>query len=139
MPPNIYEPARALSWLHTALQPLTPNGAWHGVAPIDAAPPFIVYGLQAANDLENVGAFRIWNDGVYQVKVCGPSTIDAALATLADAVDNALQRQGGVNVGTDGVMLSCTREQTLILPEIIANGAQWLNYIGIYRLYVQAR
>ena len=139
MPPNIYEPGRALTWLGTVLNPLTPSGAWHGIAAIDTTPPFITYALQAGTDLAVVGGYRVWNDGVYQVKVCGPATLDSTLATLADSVDNALQRQAGANVGNDAVMLSCTREQTLILPETVANGAQWLNYILIYRIYVQAR
>ena len=135
---TIYEPGRALTWLHSVLNPLASGGAWHGVAAIDAQAPLIVYALQAGSDLMNVGAYRIWNDGVYQVKVCGPSTISDTLATIADAVDAALHHQGGVNVGADSVMLSCTREQTMILPETIANGQQWLNYILIYRIYLQA-
>jgi|SRR5690242_15641861 hypothetical protein len=138
MPPNIYEPGRALTWLQSVLAPLASGGAWHGVAPEGVTTPFIVYALQAANDLAVVGGYRVWSDGVYQVKVCGPSTISGTLATIADSVDNALQRQRGVNVGADSVMLSCTREQTLILPEIVANGAQWLNYILLYRIYTQA-
>lgn len=139
MPPNIYEPGRALTWLRATLNPLATGGAWHGVAPIDIAPPFIVYSLQTGLDLAVVGGVRVWNDGLYQVKVCGPATMDATLASIADAVDNALQLQGGVLIGADGAMLSCSREETLILPETVANGQQWLNYILIYRLYVQAR
>jgi|SRR6185312_12616121 len=136
---TIYEPGRALAWLQSVLTPLASGKAWHGVAAIDAQPPFIVYALQAGTDLEVVGAYRVWNDGVYQVKVCGPATMSDTLASIADAVDNALQRQGGVNVGSDAVMLMCNREQTLILPENVVNAGQWLNYILIYRIYVQAQ
>lgn len=136
MPPNIYEPGRALIWLETVLAPLASGGVWHGIAPVGVTTPFIVYALQTGNDLMQIGADRVWNDGLYAVKVCGPSTMSGTLATIADSVDATLHHAGGVNVGTDSVMLSCTREQTLILPEVV-NGVTWLNYILIYRIYVE--
>lgn len=140
MPPaNIYEPGRGLEWLRDVLNPLAAGGAWPGIAPPGVTIyPFTVYALSGGVDLMVIGAYRVWNDGLYIVKACGPATQSADIFALADANDNALHRQGGINVGTDGVMLSCTREQTQILPEVV-NGAQWLNVISIYRLYVQAR
>lgn len=140
-PPNIYEPARALSWLQSVLAPLASGGAWHGIAPVSTQPPFITYALSTASDLANVGAYRIWSDGLYQVKVCGPTTLSDTLFSIADAVDNALQRKSGVIVGvaSDATMLFCDREQTLILPENVVNAGQWLNFISIYRIYIQAR
>lgn len=139
MPPNIYEPYRGLEWLQSVLNPLAAGGAWHGMAPPEmTTTPFTVYALQAGTDLAVIGGYRVWNDGVYLIKACGPATDAAALFALADANDNALQRQGGVNVGSDGVMLSCTRENTEIVPEVV-NGVEWLNVISYYRIYVQAR
>lgn len=139
MPPNIYEPYRGLEWLHDTLDPLAAGGAWHGMAPPEVTTtPFTVYALQDGSDLMVIGGYRIWSDGLYLVKACGLASADAAVFALADANDNALHRQGGIAVGTDGLMLTCTRERTQILPEVV-NGASWLNVISLYRIYVQAR
>lgn len=140
MTATIFEPARGLEWLRLVLNPLATGGAWLGVAPTTAVAPFIVYWPQSGVDLMVVGPQRVWNDGVYQVKVCGPASAMAQLASVADAVDAALHAQGGVNVGPDGLMLSCTREEAYMLPEgQLVNGQQWLNLVLIYRIYVQSR
>lgn len=138
--PNIYEPYRGLEWLQSVLAPLATGGAWHLMAPPDmTTTPFTVYALQAGTDLAVMGGYRVWNDGVYLVKACGPATASAAVFALADANDNALQRHGGIPVGTDGTLLSCTRESTQIVPEPPVNGVVWLNVVSYYRIYVQAR
>src|SRR5690242_3806722 len=135
--PSIYEPYRGLEWLQSVLSPLAAGGAWHLMAPPTVTTtPFTVYSLADGNDLMVIGAYRVWNDGVYLIKACGPATQSAAIFALADANDNALHRQGGVNVGTDGVMLFCVRERTQILPEVV-NGVEWLNVMSYYRIQVQ--
>lgn len=139
--PIRYEPYGGLDFLFQRLNPLTPGGAHHKVAPEDTTiTPVIVYDNASGTDLMTVGAYRVWNDGLYTVKVCGPGSQAEAIYTLAATVDTTLHRQGGVIVANGGVlMLSCTREDTIDLPEEIPNGGLWLQVGGIYRMYNQAQ
>ncbi len=138
--PIRYEPYGGLDYLHTLLNPLAPGGAHNKVAPPDAVSPLIVYASATGEDLMSVGAIRVWNDGLYTVKACGPATQATAIYTLAATIDATLHNTGGVIVANGGVlMLSCTREGTIDLEEPLENGLLWLNVGGIYRLYNQAQ
>lgn len=141
MPPPtpLYEPFGGFDFLYTVLNPLATIGGAHlGVAPIGTLAPFTVYSQQSGTDLMEIAGYRVWNNGLYLVKACGPATQADAIMVLAAANDAALQRTGGIAVsGGTGLMLSCTREQTIIQPETITNSMQWLNVGGFYRIYVQ--
>lgn len=139
--PITYEPYGGLDFLFQRLNALAPGGAHNGVAPPDLATyPFIIYAATPGNDLMTVGAYRVWNDTLYIVKACGPATMADAIYTLAATIDTTLHRQAGVLVANGGVlMLSCTREGTIDLPEPPVNGVQRLNVGGIYRIYAQAQ
>lgn len=139
----LFEPFGGFDFLFSVLNPLATagggGGAHLGVAPENTAAPFTVYSQQSGVDLMEMAGYRVWNNGLYLVKACGPVTQSAAIYALAAANDATLHRQGGISVGGGtGLMLSCTREQTIVLPETVANGGQWLNVGGLYRLYVQA-
>lgn len=139
----LYEPFGGFDFLFGVLNPLATagggGGAHLGIAPEATASPFTVYSLQSGTDLMVINGVRVWNNGLYLVKACGPVTQSAAIYALAASNDAALHRQGGISVGSGtGLMLSCTREQTIVLPETVVNAGQWLNVGGLYRLYVQA-
>lgn len=141
LPANIFEPARGLSYLEVALGAVNPHGAWEGVAPDGVTPPFTVFSLISGVDMMVVGAYRIWNDGLYLVKAVGPASSAAAVYAQADANDNALTRQGGITIGpaSDATLLYCVREQIVPLPPELVNGVTWLSAGAYYRMYVQAR
>lgn len=133
---TIFEPARVLTWLQTTLNPLASGGAYYGIAPMSVTSPWTVYTLQSGVDLMVIGAQRVWSDGLYLIKAMGPATDSVNIFALADANDTALHNKGGVNVGVDGLMLSSTREQTVIYYEV-DNDTTYLHAGGIYRIYAQ--
>lgn len=141
LPANIYEPSRGLAYLESALGAVNPHGAWQGVGPESSTPPFTVFDLASGVDMTVVGAYRIWNDGLYLVKAVGPQSSAAAVYAQADANDNALTRQGGITVGpqSDATLLYCVRESIVPLPPELVNGVPWMSVGGYYRMYVQAR
>ncbi len=137
--PIRYEPYGALDYLFTVLNSLVTGGAHNKVAPPGTVAPFFVYTSASGDDLMSVGAIRVWNDGLYLVKACGPATMANTLYTLAATADSALHNTGGVIAANGGVlMLSCTSEQTIDQDETV-NGELWLNVVSTYRLYNQAR
>ena len=138
--PIRYEPYGGLDFIFQQLNTLAPGGAFNKIAPIDVTTPCIVYTSAAGNDLMEIGAQRIWNDGLYTILACGPATNAEDVYALAGALDALLHGQGGVIVANGGVlMLSCTRVQTIDLQDPPANGLEWLRVGGIYRLYNQAQ
>lgn len=136
---TIYEPYRVLDWLRATLAPLAAGGAWAGVAPEGVASPFIVYALDSPVDIPGVAGTRLWNSSLYSVKVVGMAAQDATLASIADAVDAALQLQGDVSIGPalDGHLMRCVREGPLPIPIEVVNGVSWVTYGALWR--IQAR
>ncbi len=135
---SINETTRVMAWLSATLQTLATGGAWPGVAPVGTATPFITYGLQAGTDEAGVAATRIWNNGLWRIFVVGLSDGYANLATVADAMDNALQRQHNVAAGTDATILHCVRVQTITQESINEAGEQWSQLGGLWRIICTA-
>lgn len=108
-----------------------------GVKPGGSAPqgtpyPFATFQHQAGNDYAAVGAFRIWTNLVYLVKVVGRSADYQTLRTAVARIDALLHRASGT--GADGTVWACVREQTIRMPEIVA-GDQYRHDGALYRLY----
>ena len=82
---------------------------------------------------------RLWNSSLYSVKVVGTAAQDATLASIADAVDAALQLQGDFSIGPalDGHLMRCVREGPLPIPVEVVNGVSWVTYGALWR--IQAR
>jgi hypothetical protein len=100
--------------------------------------PYIVITPISPRDLNalNSTANRILTTGIWDVKVVGKAS-DAALETLADAVDTALQATSGT-AGTDGYVYGVVREMTTEFDEGKDGGGNRLRHIvGQYRLTVQ--
>lgn len=135
----IYEPSRVLDWLQTTLAPLAIGGAWRGVAPPGVTSPYIVYDLDSPTDIPGVAGTRLWNSSLYSVKVVGTATQTDTLASIADAVDAALQLVGDFAIGanTDAHLMRCVREGPLPIPVIIENSVSWVTYGALWR--IQAR
>lgn len=135
---TIYEPARILNWLDTTLTPLASGGAWEGVGPVNAVPPYIVYQLDAASDVAGVAGIRLWHSGLYLVKVTGPAAGAgfAALVTIADAIDAALQLVGDRTIGaaSDGFLIRCEREGVIPIPPELVNGETWASLGALWRI-----
>lgn len=136
---TIYEPYRVLDWLRTTLTPLAAGGAWPGVAPEGVTSPFIVYALDSPSDIAGVAGIRLWNSSLYSVKVVGTAAQDAQLASIADAVDAALQLVGDFTIGAanDGHLMRCVRDAPLPIPVEVVNGVSWVTYGALWR--IQAR
>ena len=139
-PNSVLEAARTSLWLRAALNSLAPGGAWRGMAPDGVATPFIVYTPYPGGlgDVGRVGAYRLWNESDWLVKVVGPASGDAALVAVADAVDARLQRAMGEAAGADCTILLCLRQNSDMLdePEPI-NSEVYLNARSFWRIRTQ--
>lgn len=109
------------------------HGVWPGgEAPQGTAYPFVTFQQMAANDYAAVGAFRIWTNMLYLVKVVGETPDFASLNTAVARIDTLLHRGSGT--AADGTVWSCVREQVIRLPETV-QGKQYRTAGALYRLY----
>lgn len=104
------------------------------VAPAGTLTPFVVYAYQGGQDIAEVGNYRIFNSGLYQVKAIGQGLSMAAIAPIAHRIDALLQRASGSVAG--GSILACVREQPISYLEL-SNGVRYNHLGGIYRIIVQ--
>lgn len=130
-----YEPALANQWLYETLNAVPDlAGNVHDTnAPQGVALPYVVFNLQAGTDVPTANGTRIMANLLYQVAVVGTSAF-SALASLASAVDAALQRASGSVVG--GAIFSCVRESTLQDAET-DSGVTYRYLRLFFRLYAQ--
>lgn len=108
-----------------------------GVKPGGSAPqgtpyPFLTYQMMSGIDYAAVGAYRIWTNLIYLVKVVGRSADYQTLRTAVARVDALLHRGSGT--AADGTIWACVREQTIRMPEIVS-GDQYRHDGALYRLY----
>lgn len=94
--------------------------------------PYVIFQYMSGIDYAAVGAFRIWTNMVYLVKVVDETPVYADLSAAVARVDALLHRASGPVA--DGTVWSCTREQTFRLPEDVA-GRQFRHQGGLYRVY----
>ena len=106
------------------------------VAPAGAAFPLVIYSHQGGHDVRGVGPARIMASMVYQVKAIGKGRAAsfAAIKPIADRIDSLLQGASGST--TDGLILSCVREQPVSYTE--TSGTDVYSHLGgLYRLQVR--
>ena len=140
-------PAEGMAYLGAKLQAASAvtaylangvNSIFRNVAPQAAIgnPPYILLRYQGGKDVMGAFADRIMTDGTYQVVVVGPDPMTTAtLYPCALAIDAALHRTSGTAAG--GVILACTRDQPLMLSEVVSGSdTQWTRIGGLYRLLV---
>lgn len=93
--------------------------------------PFVIFQFMSGIDYAAVGAFRIWTNMVYLVKVVGDTPVYADLTAAVARIDTLLHRASGAV--TDGTVWSCVREQAFRMPETVA-GRQFRHDGGLYRI-----
>jgi hypothetical protein len=75
---------------------------------------------------------RLWQDGLYMVKVVGKRSDWTAMVALADAIDSALQLAVGNTA--DATIIRAVREDAIAYSEVVGAevwshlGAQWRVY-----------
>ena len=125
----------------TTLSGYAPGGVFRALAPPDTATPFVVMTYQAGSDSVTMNGFRMLDDLVFQVKVVGPATSMANIASAAERLDQLL---GGTSAGpTSGVIgsnlgqcLACYRQSPFSMDEL-QNAELWTNLGGLYRLIIE--
>jgi hypothetical protein len=108
------------------------------LVPVGTQPPYIIYGYQSGSDVLTVNAVRLTSNLLYQVKVCGPASMDVTLAAAASEIDKVLKRPVGIPITPDGLgaILAAYREAPIIVDSDV-NGEVWSNVGGLYRLEIQ--
>jgi hypothetical protein len=114
------------------------GNVFRALAPATTPPPYIIYGYQSGSDALTLSAVRIYSNLLYQVKVCGPASMDVTLAAAATEIDNLLKRPVGIPITSDGLgaILAAYREAPIIVDSEV-NGEVWSNVGGLYRLELQ--
>jgi hypothetical protein len=106
------------------------------LAPGGTASPFVVYNFQGGTDVMAVGAIRIMNTGLYQIKgIVQSNSMSGVAKSIADRIDTLLHGMTGLVTG--GIVLACVRQQPIAYVET-SNGLRWNHLGGSYRLIVEA-
>jgi hypothetical protein len=111
------------------------TGVWSDVAPKEATEPFVVFSFQSGPDVLTATGDRILTSCTYLIKVTGREVPYSALRPAVQRVDTLLHKQVNV-VGTNGIVLSCLREQAYRAPEVIS-GITYRHLGGFYRVLAQ--
>lgn len=104
------------------------------LAPDNHTFPFALYSYQGSHDVVVIGAYRVFNSGLYQVKGVDQSNSFATAGAIANRIDTLLQRASGSV--TNGIIYGCSREQPIQYPES-SNGLRYAHSGGLYRIYCQ--
>jgi hypothetical protein len=146
MPTTVIGPPEGMAYILAQLQaasallaylPAGANGIFRTNATQAAInnPPFIRINYQGGADVLGATATRIMASGLYQVAIYGPDTQFATLLAAAKLLDAALQETSGTAVGA--TILTCHREQAIMLSEIVSGSdQQWTRIGGLYRILV---
>jgi hypothetical protein len=100
-------------------------------APQPAQYPLVVFQFMSGIDMAAVGAFRIWTNMMYLVKVVGQTMVYSDLGAAVARIDQLLHRTSGTVA--DGTVWTCTREQVIRVPESIS-GKPFRHAGGLYRV-----
>lgn len=131
------EIARAMEWIHDTLSAdatltgLVSTRIFDGLAPQGSAYPFVVFNHQGGSDALGVGAARVLNSGLFQIKAMTESTSYSSAVSIADRIDEVLHGSAGSKDGA--YIASCVREQPIMLIEQ-HNGIEYRSAGGLYRL-----
>lgn len=135
------EIVRADVWLHgklsvdATLTAAVSTRIYSYLAPSGTTFPFVVYAFQGGADVSAIGAIRIMNSGLYQVKAVGQGNSMVAVEAIANRIDALLHGVTGTVSG--GVILACVREQPLAYVEN-SNGIRYNHLGGLYRIFIQS-
>lgn len=138
------ETARAEKWLYAVMSgdsgvggvsTLVGGRIYAYAAPSRASFPFVVFSHMGDYDVMGVGTARILASTLYQVKAVGKASAVSmmSLQAIADRIDALLQ--GASGSVTDGVILSCVREQQISYVEQ-AESEVYMHLGGLYRIQI---
>lgn len=131
---TITETTRVLDWLRATINPLASNRVYRDIAPDATTTPYVVVSLMSARDVAGAAGIRLWQDGLYLVRVVGKASQWTAMVSLADAIDTALQLATGNTA--DGTIIRAVREMSIAYSEVI--GAEvWSHLGGQWRIYTK--
>lgn len=108
------------------------QGIHNTMAPENSLYPLVLFQFMSGIDYAAVGAYRIWTNLIYMVKVIGQTADFGDLQAAVARIDVLLHRGNGA--AADGNVWACVREQTIRLPDEVAN-KQFRHSGGLYRLY----
>lgn len=134
------EIARAMEFIHdtlaidTTLTGLVGDRIYDGVAPEGTTFPYVVYNFQGGSDAVAVGAARVLNNSLFQVKAVAMAQSYIGPAEIADRIDVLLQAATGTAV--DGLILGTNREQPIMYTEVV-DKTQYRHVGGLYRMFTQ--
>lgn len=111
---------------------LVPGGIWNTQPKANTAYPLGIFQFMSGVPHAAVGAYRIWVNMVYLVKVIGETADSATLNAAVARIDALLQRGSGT--AADGTIWSCVCETMIRFPEAI-EGRQYRHSGATYRLY----
>lgn len=131
---TITETPRVLDWLRATINPLASNRVYRDIAPDGVATPYVTVGLMSAVDVAGAAGIRLWQDGLYLVKVVAPASQYAAMVALADSIDTALQLASGNTA--DATIMRAVREMSIAYSEVI-NGAIYTHLGAEWRVYTR--
>src|SRR5260221_3578698 len=147
---NYNEVLLGFEWLYSVLSgdatltSLAPGGVWRSMAPPSSLMPYVIMALQAGSDVTAMNGFRIMDDLLMQIKVVGPASNTATIASAAAQIDRLLggpplqPASGTIAAGptTIAQVYACYRQTPLVIDELI-NGELFLNVGGLYRMEIQ--
>lgn len=129
---TITETTRVDQWLSSKLAALAAGGAWLDIAPQGTATPYIVYTLVASNDVSGVGAIRLWANSVWQILVVAEQSKMAAIESVCDAIETAIQLATGTQ--RDTTIMRVSREQVIAMGSVV-NGIAWRRIGARWRIF----
>jgi hypothetical protein len=119
----------------TALQALVSGRVYSYLAPTGTLFPFVSYNFQGGADVMAVGAIRVMNAGMYQIKAITEASGMATAEPIANRIDALFHHTTGTVTG--GIILACHREQPIAYVEN-TNGLRRNHVGGLYRIYIQS-
>lgn len=135
------EVAQALGWIvsecqaDSALMTVAVGGVWTLKADLATVAPIVLIVPQSLPDVLTMNMRRLFNHGLYQIKMVGPDAKYADLVTGADRIDALFKSRSSVALSVGGILASW-REQALLYPDEV-NGQAWSHLGGLYNIDVQ--
>jgi hypothetical protein len=131
---TLTETTRVFDWLRATINPLASNRVYRDIAPDQPTTPYVIVGLMSGRDVAGAAGIRLWQDGLYLVKVVGKRSDWTAMVALADAIDSALQLATGNTA--DATIIRAVREESIAYSEVV--GADVWSHLGaIWRVYTK--
>jgi hypothetical protein len=118
-----------------ALSGLVDGHIYRGAAPEDTVGPVVIWDTLGGSYTTGLGGRRVWAELVMQVKAVGDVAESGTVATIATALDTALQ--GAFGRTAHGAVYACIGEQPVDYDEV-DSGIRYWHLGATYRVIAQA-